>query len=148
MNAIVPADIPVEVMSLLGCDDLDSLELVVMEAPQVDCPITHHFGPGVYIREIFIPAGAFVIGHSHKNDSMNVMLKGKAAVRIGGAVSIVEAPFMTIATPGRKALYAIEDTVWQNIHATEETDLDKLEAQFVEPTPAWREWRERIGAAS
>ena len=39
--------------------------------------------------------------------------------------------------PGRKLAYVIEDMVWQNIYATNETDLYKLDTMFVEPSGTW-----------
>jgi hypothetical protein len=101
-----------------------------------DCPVTHHFGPGVYIRECFMPAGTLVVGHAHRQASLNVMLKGRMVLLIEGAVTVVEAPYMTISPPGRKAAYVLEDAVWQNIFATEEQDLDRLEGMFIERTGA------------
>lgn len=115
--------------------DVDALEAALLAQEQAPCPVTHHFGPGVYIREIFMPAGAIVVGACHRYESHNEMLQGKLALFMDGGFSVVEAPFMAVAQPGRKVAYVIEDTVWRNIHATEERDLDKLEAMFIEKTP-------------
>ena len=35
------------------------LEKEMLEMPQADCPVAHHFGPGIYIREVTLPAGIF-----------------------------------------------------------------------------------------
>ncbi len=32
------------------------------QAEQVECPLTHYFAPGVYLREILMPAGAHDMG--------------------------------------------------------------------------------------
>lgn len=98
----------------------------------VDCPVTHHFGPGVYIRECFMPAGTLVVGQAHRHASLNVMLTGRMVLLIEGAVRVVDAPYMTVSPPGRKAAYVLEDVVWQNIFATEERDLERLEAMFID----------------
>lgn len=100
--------------------------------PQVECPVAHHFGPGVYIRECAMPAGAIVVGHYHRQASLNVMLKGRMVLLVDGQASVVEAPFMVVSGPGRKAAYVLEDAVWQNIFATDETDVAKLEDMFVD----------------
>lgn len=102
----------------------------------VDCPVTHHFGPGVYIRECFLPAGTLAVGHKHRQASLNVMLKGKLVLLMDGAVTVVEAPFMTTSPPGRKCVYVLEDAVWQCIFATEERDVDRLEDMLIERTGA------------
>ena len=36
--------------------DVLRLESAFLKEEQVDCPVTHHFGPGVYIREVLLPA--------------------------------------------------------------------------------------------
>jgi hypothetical protein len=45
---------------------MDEFECRLIDFPQTDCPVTHHFGPGVYIREVKIPAGSLVLGHKHQ----------------------------------------------------------------------------------
>jgi hypothetical protein len=37
-----------------------------------------------------------------------------------------------VGKPGRKVAYIIETVVFQNIYATDETDIEKLENMFVE----------------
>ncbi len=45
------------------------------------------------------------------------------------------APVTIVSQPGTKrAIHALEDTVWTNIHATNETDLDKLVEELTEST--------------
>lgn len=118
--------------------DIETLEERCLLQDQADCPVQHHFGPGVYMREVFLPAGALVIGHAHREASMNIMLKGEMVLLVDGQVSVVRAPFMTVSQPGRKVAYVLEDTVWMNVHATEETDIAKLEARYVDKSPAFR----------
>lgn len=114
------------------------LEREMLEMPQVECQLWHRFGPGIYIREMLIPAGTLILGHSHRQNHINVMLAGTfALVTPNGTVSVLRAPVFFIGTPGRKMGYAIEDTVWQNIYATEERDVSKLEEMFVEKSDAF-----------
>jgi hypothetical protein len=116
---------------------LESIEAVMLQEPQVECPVQHHFGPGIYIREAFLPAGTYVMGHAHKTEHMNVMLKGKMAVIVNGEAKVIEGPYIFTGQPGRKFAYIIEDTVFQNIYATTETDLDKIEDMFVDKSNTW-----------
>jgi hypothetical protein len=37
-----------------------------------------------------------------------------------------------IGKPGRKVAYILETVVFQNVYATEETDIEKLENMFIE----------------
>jgi hypothetical protein len=112
---------------------------MMLTAEQVDCPTQHHFGPGIYIRESFMPAGTYVMGHAHKCEHMNVMLKGKMAVIVNGEAKVIEGPCIFIGQPGRKFAYVIEDTIFQNIYATTETDIEKLEDMFVEKSENWKD---------
>lgn len=61
----------------IDASKVEVLEGAALKEEQVDCPVTHKFGPGIYIREVFLPAGAFVIGHHHNSEHMNVMLTGR-----------------------------------------------------------------------
>ena len=121
-------------------DRINDLERCMLDMPQAECPVVHHFGPGLYIREMAAPAGALLVGHAHKHEHMNVLLKGKVIIlnEIGVPEELV-APAVFVAKPGRKVAYVTEDMVWQNIYATEETDLDKLEEMFIDKSEAWLE---------
>lgn len=127
MNEIVKPDLPIE-----------ALEAEMLALPQVECPITNHFGPGIYIREMFAPADTVIIGHKHKGPCMNVLVKGSMRI-IGpdGVPDVIKAPMIFNTGPGRKVAYTLEDVVFQNIWATEETDLNKLESLLIEKSEAW-----------
>ena len=118
--------------------DLDALEAELIGQPEFDCPVTHRFGPGVYIREVFMPKGAFIIGHRHKTTHLNVMLTGVIGlINDDGTETLLHAPQTFVAQPGRKSAYIYEDVVWQNIHATTETDIEKLEETFLDKSPVY-----------
>jgi hypothetical protein len=117
---------------------IDALEAaIVRDLPPVDCPVTDHFAPGLYAREMFIPAETVLTGKIHKYANLSIMSKG--ALRLfmeDGSTQDVRAPFTYVAPPGtRRAALALEDTVWTVIHATEETDVDKIEQAVVCQTP-------------
>ncbi|MFN4105910.1 MAG: SET domain-containing protein-lysine N-methyltransferase [Acinetobacter johnsonii] len=114
------------------------LEKEMLEMPQADCPVAHHFGPGIYIREVTLPAGIFAVGHAQKFDHLNIMLTGKVAIVDDGKVRVLEAPLIFTGKPGRKVGYVIETCVWQNVYATEETDIDALEAHYLDKSENWK----------
>jgi hypothetical protein len=117
---------------------LDNVEEMMLSAPQVDISVSHHFGPGIYIRSGFMPAGIYVIGHSHKNPHMNMLSQGKLAIVSDGDARIIEAPYLFASEGGRKLFYVMEDAVLMNIYATTETDIDVIEETFVDKSDAWR----------
>lgn len=102
---------------------------------QTPLPVTHSFGPNLYIREVFMPSGTFAIGHRQKTTHFNVMLKGKVLYfNEDGTKTILEAPLSYTSPPGRKIGYVLEDMVWQNIYSTNETDVEKLEETYLDKT--------------
>ena len=110
-----------------------------------DC-VKHYFAPGIYVRELHMVKGMVVVGHRHKTELVNILLKGKVALIEDGKLIYREAPF-TYVSPAkhRKALYVIEDVIWQNVHPSDETDLQKLEDIFIEKSPALIEFEKQIG---
>ena len=118
-------------------EGVEEVEAAMLNLPQAACVTVHRFGPGIYIREITMPAGSLVIGHSHKYPHTNVVLKGTAIVQLNGDMQTIVAPSIFVSDPGRKMLYIVEECVWQNIYATDETDIDKLDAMFVDKSDTW-----------
>lgn len=113
-----------------------SLEKELLALPQVECPVIHRFAPGLYIREVSIPAGTFSVGHRQKREHLNVMLKGSVTMlREDGTTELLQAPQMYTGKPGRKMGWIHEDMVWLNIYATNETDVEKLEEMFLDKSP-------------
>jgi len=116
-------------------EKIDRLEAFMLRAPQVDIEPVHHFAHGIYAREITIKAGTLLTGKIHKTEHLNIVSKGRIAVWTEDGVKEVAAPFTMVSRPGTKRVgYALEDTVWTTIHATDETDLDKLEVELIAAT--------------
>jgi len=93
------------------------------------CPLTHKFAPGMYVREIFIPKGTCVVGKIHKHDHPNFILKGEVLVITEHeGKEHLKAPLSIISKAGTKRIVlALEDTIWITVHATNETDLMEIE---------------------
>jgi len=117
---------------------VEELEKKMLAMPQVECPVVHFFAPGIAVREVSIPAGAFAIGHYQKFEHLNIMLKGRVTViNDDGTTTELVAPMRFVGKPGRKIGYVHEDVVWQNIYATTETDVEKLEEYFMTKSECW-----------
>ena len=101
--------------------------------PQVECTEEHIFGPGMYVKQVTMPAGSVIVGKPHKTDHLCVLLQGRMKlVKEDGNVVELSAPATFVGKPGRKIAYIMETVVFQNIFATDETDVAKLEHMFVE----------------
>lgn len=115
---------------------VDDLAARMLTMPQVNCPVRHMFAPGQYIRELCMEKGTLAIGHRQRLPHLNVLVKG--AVRMlneDGTITEVRAPMVFVAPPGRKVGLVLEDVQWLNIYATDETDVEKLEALFLDKSP-------------
>lgn len=104
----------------------------------IEMPLRHFFAPGVCLREITMPAGSFVVGKMHKTTHLNIITKGDVSVMGADGVpfryTVGDHPIVFISYAGvKKVLYNHEDTVWMVPHITEETDLEKLEAEVIIP---------------
>lgn len=131
---------PVECMRELAAGrTVEQVEAVMLDLPQAECPVIHRFGPGIYIREVTLPAGIFAIGHAQRQEHMNVMLKGRVTmINDNGTTTELVAPMVYVGKPGRKIGYVHEEVVWQNIYATTETDVEKLEATYLDKSETWK----------
>ena len=119
---------------------VQKLEAEFLKHEQVDCPVVHRFGPNIYIREVTIPAGTLSIGHYQKIEHLNIMLAGRVTmVNEDGSKTEISAPQVFVSKPGRKIGYIHEKMIWQNVYATSETDVEKLESMFLEKSMTWQE---------
>lgn len=106
---------------------VDRLESALLDKKQVDCPVRHHFSPGLYARQITIPAGTVVVGAIHKTDNVVILSKGSLLVVQGDEVVRITAPkAMICKARSKNAVYALEESVWTNFFETTETDTAKL----------------------
>lgn len=99
------------------------------------CPLRHSFAPGIYVREISIPAGMLLVGKIHKHSHPNFLMAGEVIVytESTGSQHLV-APRVMISPPGTKrVLYTLADTWWVTVHHNRNdiTDLEALEAEII-----------------
>jgi hypothetical protein len=98
-------------------------------------PLKHQFAEGMYVREISVPKGYFVMTKIHKMSHPCFILKGRCSVLQEDGIKRVKAPYYMITKAGTKRLvYVHEDTVWVTVHKTNETDLDKIEEEVIAKT--------------
>jgi len=96
------------------------------------CPLKHTFCDGLYVREIFMPAGLRITSKIHKIKHPFFVLKGKCVVWTEDGEQIIEAPYQGVTEVGTKrAIIVLEDCVWITCHVTNETDLEKIEEQII-----------------
>ena len=116
---------------------VDTVEAKGLQAPQVECPVVHHFAPGIYVRELHMPAGIIAVGHHHRHAHLNYMLAGVIDLVTDAGIKTFRAPFMLTTGPGRKLAYVHEATVWQNIIPTTLTNVEEIEAEIFDHSEAF-----------
>lgn len=110
---------------------VERLEQAMRPMPQVEIPTDHGFGPGFYARTITIPAGTILTGKIHATEHIFMVTKGDITLVTDEGTKRVQAPYQAVCKAGMKrAGFAHSETVCVNIHITNETDLDKLEAEL------------------
>ena len=119
-------------------DDILKLEATMREMEGYDeggkegCRIRHYFAPGVYAREMWMPAGYLITGKIHLTEHLNMLSQGKVSVSNKGESITMEAPYTFVSPVGTKrAIYAHEDSTWTTIHATDLTDPQEIEDEII-----------------
>jgi len=107
----------------------------VGKLPQETGGLQHHFSEGLYGRELSLTKGTLIVGKIHKYKNLNIILKGRVTFfSIDGAYEVT-APKVFVASPGvKRVIYAHEDSIWMNVHATKETDINKIEEEVIAKT--------------
>lgn len=98
-----------------------------------DYDVVHHFGPHVYAKQMHLPAGHQVATHKHRFDHLSVLARGTAVVEVAGMATTYHGPTgITILAGRAHRITALTDIDWFCIHATEETDVEQIDATLTE----------------
>ena len=94
--------------------------------------LKHYFIPGVYARELFIPAGTVMVSHLHKFPRLCIISKGDVTFTTEYGTQRVRAPYTAEFKPGSKvALFTHADTVWTAITRTDLTSVKDIEEEIL-----------------
>jgi len=98
----------------------------------IDLGIVHNFSDGLYAKQMFVPQGYVIGQHAHEFSHLSILAKGKVIVRTDNSVTEYTAPACLEIKEGiHHAIEALEDTVWFCIHATDETDINKIDEVLI-----------------
>lgn len=109
-------------------------EALIGSAPQIALEVIHHFSPGIYARELRMPAGIVLTGKIHKTEHLCI-LNGDIDIMSEDGGGRFTGYHTFVSKPGVKRIgrtYA--DTVFTTIHATDKTDIEELELELVVET--------------
>jgi hypothetical protein len=96
-------------------------------------PLKHWLAPGIYAREIHLPAGTVVVGKIHRHRHFNIISQGSITCYTEFGLETHTAPASFISEAGTKrVVHTHEDAIWTTIHPnpTDETDIKTLEDMF------------------
>lgn len=97
-----------------------------------DCPVTHRFANGCYLREILMPKGTRIIGKIHATEHFNILLTGSVTVITAEGAEDMKAPYTFVSKAGvQKVVIIHEDCLWQTVHVTDKTDLKEIEKDVI-----------------
>lgn len=112
---------------------MDKAEALITTGEPVEMPLVHRFTDGMYIREIFMPAGTLLTSKIHKTNHPYIVTKGKCKVFDGNKIEHIVGPHTGITQPHtRRLLYIEEDTTWITFHVTDKTNVDEIEKEIIE----------------
>jgi len=101
------------------------------------CPITHSFSDGIYIREMFAPKGAIIVGKIINQEHHIFLMSGEIIILTEQGQKTFIGPIHFNAPAGTKRVgYVVEDIVWCNIHPnlTNTINVDKIEKKVISPS--------------
>jgi hypothetical protein len=107
--------------------------MIPLESTQPDP--THFFAPGMYLRELTVPAGMLMVGKIHKHAHFLMVLQGRAEVQSEFGCMTVEAGHISVSPPGvKRVVLALEDTKFVTVHVNPSNtqDLEIIEAEHIE----------------
>ena len=108
--------------------DIDKIEQYLSAIPvKVMGDLYEEGTPGLYTRQLTIPAGTLITSSVHKTCHPFVITKGVVTVynAFDDTTNLYKAGYRGITYPGaRRVLYVHEETVWITFHSTDRIGLD------------------------
>lgn len=95
----------------------------------------HRFAPGMYMRELTVPAGMLIVGKTHRHDHFLLVMSGRAEVISEFGREIVEAGHISLSKAGvKRVVLALEDTRFICMHhnPSDTEDLEVIEGEHID----------------
>ena len=99
---------------------------------EVDLNTLHHFSDGLYAKQMTLPAGYEAGSHAHAYSHLSILAKGRVIVETDNTMQEFSAPACIEIKAGiYHRIVSLEDAVWFCIHATDETDVSKVDEVLI-----------------
>jgi hypothetical protein len=117
---------------LSAADIAQKMENEMLKYPQVEIDTGHFHTQGIYAREIRVPAGSLMTGHTHRLPQLNIFSKGIVDVLTDKGMVRMVAPCTFVSPAGTKRVgYVYEDLVWTTVFGVEEPDVEEFERKYI-----------------
>lgn len=94
----------------------------------------HHFSPGVYMREVLLPAGTLAVGRIHRHDCLAIIVGDVSVTSESGPFRVIGMKVFHSYPGAKRVAYAHQATRWVTVHHTDERDITKLELELFAPS--------------
>lgn len=114
----------------------DQMEAIIAMMPAGECTLRRIMLPGWYLKELTIPAGMCLSGHTHLTEHMFMVSQGDHSFWTADeGVVRVQAPYYGITKAGTKRIgRSHTDTVWTTFHPNPDNlTADELDAILLAP---------------
>ena len=116
-------------------NNMNVTELFAQKKGTFECDLgtVHHFSDGLYAKEMHISKGYIAGSHAHKYSHLSILSKGKVIVKTDDFVKEFTAPACIEIKAGiHHMIEALEDAAWFCVHATDETDVSKVDEVLIQ----------------
>ena len=115
-------------------EEINRLQKAITTMPQAKLETEHYFSGGMYCRKLSRPAGTLIVGKVHKKDHFFMCAQGEIiAWSEKGMVKLKAGDIIESKAGTKRVTLALSDAIGITFHKTDETDLDKIEAELIEP---------------
>jgi quercetin dioxygenase-like cupin family protein len=115
-------------------EQIEKLQAEMAVMPQAELVTDHYFSGGMYCRRVFRPAGTLIVGKVHKKDHLFLCAMGEIIAWTESGMKRLKAGDVVESKAGTKRVtLAVSDAIGITFHRTDETDLDEIEKELIEP---------------
>lgn len=111
---------------------IEHFEALLLQVAQVETPTKHYFAPGLYAREMFIPAGTAWTGAVHKTEHLALFVGDVTVWTEGGMVRLTGHQTFVSRAGAKRVGYTHADTWCTGFFPSDKTDVAALETDLVE----------------
>lgn len=107
--------------------NVETTEKFMFSLPQITAEPVHRFAPGLYCRQLTMPADTIWMSKTHKHEHFAFIMSGSCTVISEAGRETFFAPFMMKTQAGTKRLLLIhEECTWITVHSVPQ-DMNNIE---------------------